>query len=192
MNKYKLFPTLVCHEDNFLTKIDLKNVQSCIKKQTDLKPHIGLLKDSTSKTSYDGTSNFLSNTLLSKLKNKILDRSKIYIEESGLSCENKIGNSWFNVQNKGAVLMEHTHPFSIISGALYINVDKNSSPLVFHNPNPCVYYMAHNKFKEFSFEWFRFYPKIGDLILFPSWLRHGSDNIENKTKNRTVLSFNII
>ena len=33
-------------------------------------------------------------------------------------------------------------------------------------------------------------PKNGDLLIFPSWLRHGSNHETNQTDGRIVLSFN--
>ena len=42
---------------------------------------------------------------------------------------------------------------------------------------------------EYSSQNVKFMPTVGDLILFPSWLEHGSDK-KNQSKERIVLSFN--
>jgi hypothetical protein len=94
-------------------------------------------------------------------------------------------NSWFNVQQPVSILNRHCHidgeGMPAISGALYINIDKESSNILFENPNPYgIFYDKAN---------YTFNPSIGDLILFPSWLIHNSDKI-NLTKNRIVISFN--
>lgn len=102
-----------------------------------------------------------------------------------------ITNSWFNIQNEGSVLEQHTHPNSSVSCALYINVDENSSSFVCENPNPYMWNtFFYDKNKKYSTRYVYFNPKIGDLILFPSWLKHGSKQIQNKTHNRVVISFN--
>ena len=36
----------------------------------------------------------------------------------------------------------------------------------------------------------RLEPKNGEMIIFPSWLLHGSDNVQNETKDRPVISLN--
>ncbi len=197
MQKFNIFPTLICAESSFLNKEDLKTLKKAIKNQEGLNSHIGLKHDNYSKTSYitsyDGKFHkFLDKPELKNIKNKILKKTAEYIKESGMECTNEMRNSWFNIQFKGGALGEHTHPFSMVSGALYINVDDKSSPLVFHNPNPCIYYISHlDHTKESAYEWFQLDPKIGDLVIFPSWLKHGSNQIQNGTKGRTVISFNI-
>jgi len=60
-------------------------------------------------------------------------------------------------------------------------------------PNPYVYYTKQlNKNNDYSREVISFHAEIGDLILFPAWLKHGSNFKENKSPKRTILSFNIV
>ena len=94
-------------------------------------------------------------------------------------------NSWFNIQQPASILKRHSHisgeVIPAVSGALYINIDEESSDISFENPNPYgILYKEVN---------YTFNPSIGDLILFPSWLIHSSDKI-NLTRNRIVISFN--
>lgn len=96
-------------------------------------------------------------------------------------------SSWFNIQQSFSILKRHSHisgeGVSSVSGALYINIDEESSNISFENPNPYgILYKEAN---------YTINPSIGDLILFPSWLIHSSDKI-NLTKNRIVISFNAI
>ena len=83
-------------------------------------------------------------------------------------------NSWFAIQDMGGILKDHYHASSFISAVLYVNADENSNPLVFN---------VNNHKLELS-------PATGDLIMFPSWYKHGSDGKSNMTKDRTVISFN--
>ena len=48
----------------------------------------------------------------------------------------------------------------------------------------------YKKLTNFNYRDVSVKPNIGDLILFPSWLMHGSDNEKNKSNERLVLSFN--
>jgi uncharacterized protein (TIGR02466 family) len=103
----------------------------------------------------------------------------------------RISNSWFNIQKPDSSLQRHFHcggpSSSLLSGALYINVDENSSPITFENPNPYITLIGTSR----NDNTHTFRPNVGDLILFPSWLYHFSNEI-NKTKNRIVISFNTI
>jgi uncharacterized protein (TIGR02466 family) len=110
---------------------------------------------------------------------------KEYSEDSGYSGS-YIVNSWINIQKEGSILIEHAHPQSCISGALYLKVDDKSSNLYFKTPNPFIYYsmMTEQHRTEVVV------PKNGSLIMFPSWLVHGSNNTENMSEERIVLSFN--
>ena len=86
----------------------------------------------------------------------------------------RISNSWFNVQRPGSLLRHHTHPASYVSAALCIASDEHSSKLFFENPNPLIGFVGHAHPTEFNMEMARFKLDPGDLLLFPSWLKHGS------------------
>ena len=101
-----------------------------------------------------------------------------------------IDNSWSNIQSKGSTLRRHTHPNSKVSGSLFINVDQNSSKLHLYNPNPYIKYEDYDKVTDCSAVDFEIQPTNGQLILFPSWLEHGSDEQKNNTDQRVVISFN--
>ena len=85
------------------------------------------------------------------------------------------------------------HTRSLISAALYINVDEKSSPLFFYNPNSLTHFtysLTSKTQSDFNFHHQSFQPKNGEMYIFPSWLLHGSNDEQNKTKDRTVISFN--
>ena len=103
----------------------------------------------------------------------------------------RIDNSWFNIQPVGSNLEQHSHPNSIASAALYINVDHNSAPLVVENPNAiAVFNNYHNSVSQYNCQAHSFIPENGQLIIFPSWLKHGSFGNKNNTDARMVISFN--
>jgi hypothetical protein len=76
-------------------------------------------------------------------------------------------NSWFNVTNPGGVLKKHMHEDSVLSGAFYVKVGKNSCPLLFENT--------------------QIKPYNGLLIIFPSTMLHYT---EKEIEERVVISFN--
>jgi hypothetical protein len=79
----------------------------------------------------------------------------------------KIINSWFNVTYPGGILKKHKHEESILSGAFYVKVGKESTPLLFE----------HTKIN----------PRNGLLVIFPSTMLH---HTEEETEERIVVSFN--
>ena len=101
-----------------------------------------------------------------------------------------ITESWFNIQQKGGYLVDHNHGDNAVSIALYINVDDHSSNLTFKNPNQLIsYFWNSSNVQEVDYSEHVINPKNGDMYIFPSWLNHGSSNI-NETENRTVISAN--
>lgn len=180
---YLLFPTLVRSVDNFLDEDKCKNILDTLLK-LDCSTHDLLI--GKSKSSH-GQGNIFD---VIDLKNLVLNETNKFADSFGLIIDNKILHSWFNIQNKNSSLIPHTHPNSIVSGVIYINVNEDSSPLYFYNPNPFISFTNTNSLKESSFDWFYVEPKIGMMLLFPSWLKHGFK--DNKTEKRTVISFNIV
>ena len=182
--KFSLFPTLVLYFPQFINSEKCDKIFQLLKTKK-LEDHGALIKG---KSTYNSNTNILSELSLN-LNNPLQE----YSSQSKIKIENKIGNSWFNIQDEGSILKEHIHPGSILSGSLFINVGQNASKLYFHNPNPFIYYIDKKEpAGEYTYEYYYFTPKKGDLIIFPSWLKHGSNHNKNFYNNRTVISFNAV
>lgn len=104
-----------------------------------------------------------------------------------------ITNSWTTNNLKGISHNIHSHPNSIISGIFYFEADEDASQFIVVNESPI--------FKEFAFQYhytgyshfnsksWGFPVKTGTLIVFPSWIKHGSgENLSNSP--RRLLGFN--
>ena len=86
------------------------------------------------------------------------------------------------------------HPFSLVSAVFYLKVPKNSGRLVFENPiQQHDYIMKPGTVKTYnsinSGYWYA-EPKEGDLIMFPSWLRHWVEPSQSD-EDRISIAFNI-
>ena len=121
------------------------------------------------------------------IKQRIQSAVDSYSEESG-HAPSKLHTLWSNIQQPGSALREHSHPSSILSGALYINVDDNSV-LPVHNPNPYVKFEEPYKSTRYNLYGTDLKVSNGELIIFPAWLRHGN-GIVNQMIDRVVISFN--
>jgi uncharacterized protein (TIGR02466 family) len=194
IKQHKLFPTLVTEIEGFLTpeqSADLLAYGLSLNKLT--KPHTAIIGGGESFHTKESeflpavTDNVKSCCdLEEKIKNEVYN----YCQTTGYISVAKLQNSWFNIQDVGSELLEHAHPGAIVSGALYVNVDDRSSPLTVYNPNPMMSFSYITDRTDSTYEWFTFNPSVGSLILFPSWLKHGSNRVQNNTPNRMVISFN--
>ena len=171
--------------NNVLTKEECNEIiKYC--KNIKLYNHLSLIGDAKSN---HGKGHFILNNINKNIYKKILNETHEYVDNIGL---NKviINNSWVNFQKNGSRLDKHCHPDSVVSGVIYLKTDINSSKIYFYNPNPLVYFLKVKETKKNNYEYVYFKPEIGDLIIFPSWLIHGSNNDINKSKERIALSFN--
>jgi len=201
MNKedFKLFPTLVTRYKQFLTT----EQTTCIfkyGKNLDLKPHPGWVGDA--KSSHHVTRNFLQDIddNVRECQGIVSDLTfivNLYSKQFGYYKDLTIYNSWYNIQQPNSVLKMHTHPQSIFSAVLFVHTDNSSSDIFFQNPN--IYLSYLNTALEgnvdyvsgvSAYENFCFEAAAGDLILFPSWLRHGSAEQINQGVDRMTISFN--
>ena len=92
--------------------------------------------------------------------------------------DQRMQDSWVNIQGEGSTLKYHNHPGSVISGVIVLKADEHSSKLVFKNP-----FSQTGETKAMTLT-------TGLLLMWPSYLMHGSGDSVNKSKDRAVLSFN--
>ena len=98
-------------------------------------------------------------------------------------------DSWFNWYGQGDFMFEHIHPERRISGCYYYATTGLDGQLKFKNPNP----LMQNKLwpadllrdQDFTVE-----PKVGRIVLFPSWLPHRV-SINTTSVTRISIAFNI-
>jgi len=185
-NTIQLFPTVIKKCDNFLNKKECEYVIEKLKKIPSKNHNALTLNKSTS--SHSNFSNVHIN-LKNEFNNKLSLIVNKYAEEYGYE-KLIIANSWHNIQYKNSFLSTHCHPNSVISGVLYLKVDSLSSKLFFYNPNPHVQFSNYIQRNKFNFKDESFEVKNGCLIMFPSWLQHGSGYQENKSEERISFSFN--
>ena len=183
MNIHPLFPTPIGTFFNFIKEKERLVIWDRIKNI----PHI-----SHEAIEGDGYSTHQKN--LNFLDKKIKDRIQTALDEYNEACgyyPSTLAKVWSNIQNSGSKLNQHSHPGSHVSGALYINVGEDAT-LYFHNPNPYVYFTPRKDLTSYNIEYQAIGVKNCELVLFPSWLRHGNDNVINKMDGRIVVSFNSV
>ena len=96
---------------------------------------------------------------------------------------------WGNRNPKGSKHHEHVHPNSIISGVFYLRNNPKLPPIQFSKSNQHAIKLDPKKYNTFNAETFLLPCVAGELILFPSNLRH-SVLVNMGEEERISLSFN--
>ena len=96
---------------------------------------------------------------------------------------------WGNKNPKGSRHHEHVHPNSIISGVFYLRQDPKLPPIQFSKSNQHGIKLDPKKYNTFNAETFLLPCVAGELILFPSNLRHSVPQNQGE-EERISLSFN--
>jgi uncharacterized protein (TIGR02466 family) len=104
---------------------------------------------------------------------------------------------WSNVHKSFSKHHIHCHPNSFLSGVIYLEVadqdDELPGEIFFVDPrtNMRMQNPDYVEKSEISYSAWRYTPEIGKLLIFPSWLEHGTDPGSFKdNKLRISLSFN--
>ena len=168
MIKLNAFQTDIHAQYDFLKGGAIERLIKSIKKEN-LTDHNALVGNA--KSTFAPNIDFLSN------HNSVKHR----VEEKLFYPNLEINKSWVNVQGEHSTLNFHRHPDSVISGIIFLQVDDKSSKLYFQNPNN-IYVKCDDDMC--------ITPEPGLLLMWPSWLAHGSGNDTNMSTERIVVSFN--
>ena len=104
---------------------------------------------------------------------------------------------WANSHSSGSKQHIHPHPNSFLSGVVYLQCPpaKEIGKLSFNDPRPAknMFYPDFIKESCISNHTLLVEPKLGMLLLFPSWLEHGTDEFVSDTdEHRIGISFNYV
>lgn len=82
---------------------------------------------------------------------------------------------WINILPEGGIHPGHIHPHSVISGTTYVAMPDGASAIRFEDPRHPMMMAAPPRRKSARPELQSFVyvaPKVGDVLLWESWLRH--------------------
>ena len=89
--------------------------------------------------------------------------------------ELKLEDIWINILPEGGSHASHIHPHSVISGTTYVAMPDGASALKLEDPRSAMMMAAPARKKDAREEMRIFIyvaPKVGDVLLWESWLRH--------------------
>jgi uncharacterized protein (TIGR02466 family) len=87
----------------------------------------------------------------------------------------KLEDLWINILPEGGMHASHIHPHSVISGTTYVAMPSGASALKLEDPRSARMMAAPARHKQARREMRSFIymqPKVGDVLLWESWLRH--------------------
>ncbi|MDQ7069673.1 MAG: 2OG-Fe(II) oxygenase family protein [Rhodobacterales bacterium] len=99
---------------------------------------------------------------------------------------------WINILPEGGTHSSHIHPHSVISGTTYVAMPDGASALKLEDPRSARMMAAPIRKKDARQELRRFIyvaPKVGDVLLWESWLRHEVP-LNMSEEDRISVSFN--
>ena len=132
------------------------------------------------------------------LKHEIFKNIKNFFGESITTYTEKVLNSkqhlvitqcWTNKNPPGAKHHEHVHPNSILSGVFFFKIGGKLPPIQFAKTNQVAMKLDPVKYNNITAETFMLPCVPGELLLFPSNLKH-SVPINLSEETRYSMSFN--
>jgi len=100
-----------------------------------------------------------------------------------------ITQCWANRNPKGSKHHEHVHPNSIVSGVMYFQINEKLPPISFSKERQDGVKLDPIKYTHVNSESFMLPCKSGELILFPSSLKHSVPTNQGE-EDRISVSFN--
>ncbi|MEE2689478.1 MAG: TIGR02466 family protein [Pseudomonadota bacterium] len=117
-----------------------------------------------------------------------------FAQALGMDYENyplRMKDCWFNVYRSNDGQEPHNHNNSFISGSYYVSIPDGSSGIRFHSP-VCdnMFVPPTSQRTQLNRTLVEVDVEEGDLVLFPSWLKHSVQPAKFKNE-RISISFNV-
>ena len=87
----------------------------------------------------------------------------------------EMNSLWINILPEGGIHTAHIHPHSVISGTTYVSMPEGTSAIRFEDPRLAMMMVAPPRMSDAREELRSFVtvtPRVGDVLLWESWLRH--------------------
>lgn len=129
-----------------------------------------------------------------RLAQAIAREAKIYAKELGFERSAiqglELTNLWINIMGRGAHHSSHIHPKSALSGTYYLQLPPGAAGLKLEDPRLQLMMASPPRKSGASAHFTVLKPRVGDLVLFESWLRHEvPQNLLDE--ERVSVSFNL-
>jgi uncharacterized protein (TIGR02466 family) len=96
---------------------------------------------------------------------------------------------WVNINRNGHFNTAHVHPNNVLSAVIYIRTPQDCGKIIFENPTLAEHYPVDKNNQLFMGK-FWVQPNPGDMIIFPSYLKHSVEmNKSNDPRISIALNF---
>lgn len=143
---------------------------------------------------------FINDQEFQPLFNWLADRVKDYLEfvdyDKEVPHDVEMKSMWLNINRRFNSNIHHWHPNSNLSGVLYIKAPKDCGNIFFESPHEFTEFNTMHIQKRYfidkymAWRYMGIEPKEGNLIIFPSHLKHCVD-ANQSTEDRISLAFNM-
>ena len=129
------------------------------------------------------------------LKDQLDTQVAVFADELAFDLGDRalvLEDMWINVLPEGGIHTAHIHPHSVISGTTYVAMPNGASAIRFEDPRHAMMMAAPPRRKDAPEELQSFVyvkPKVGDVLLWESWLRHEVP-MNMAEEHRISVSFN--
>lgn len=133
--------------------------------------------------------NLIKDYALENFEKELMVHIRNYVSPALVTNKFKIKQSWMTLTKKGEYAHMHSHETADVAGVYYFKTNGKDGALFFENPNMLM--NSSYIFQDLPIvDRTEYAPGIGNLILFPGALLHGTK--ENTTDNdRISISFNV-
>ena len=179
-----------CPEDNAeQSSFEIEKISSNFKKSPLANPWDGNILTTFSR---DNSNNIIKNSC-PLLNSHVLKSTHSFLKELQVESNYSvidIYDSWINYAESGMYQEVHSHPYADISGVFYFQAEENCGDIYFIAPSSAYCHSELIFRSKILTDNIKIQPKKNRLVLFPSWLQHGT--LPNKSNDtRISLSFNI-
>jgi uncharacterized protein (TIGR02466 family) len=130
---------------------------------------------------------------LARIKSRVEECVTEYAQETWQAkIDPIITQSWLNWSKPGEYHHRHSHPNSLYSGVLYIDVEDDRDRISFYQNGPQQLRLEYKEWNRWNSESWWLPVKSGEIIIFPSSLIHSVNNVPDGLtgKTRVSLAFN--
>lgn len=116
--------------------------------------------------------------IFADLQKTLDDHVSAFAEELAFDLDGrmlKLNALWINILPEGGIHTAHIHPHSVISGTTYVAMPEGTSAIKFEDPRLAMMMAAPTRRADAPRDLQPFVyvtPKVGDVLLWESWLRH--------------------
>ena len=129
------------------------------------------------------------------IENQLDQHVAKFAKDLEFSLEDKplrLEDLWINILPEGGIHTAHIHPHSVISGTTYVAMPEGASAIKFEDPRHQMMMAAPARNPDAREEMKNFIyvaPRVGDVLLWESWLRHEVP-MNMSEEHRISVSFN--